>query len=459
MLDFQSITILSFLLLFVAIVYFLIENDELPLILTLLYLSSGLYRFWAVAQGNAGWVNVAYARDIFEMTDELGLRALNFFLEGTAVFTISYIIFKWMIKPPRQTFDNPEIFKRFIFSKKTLIISLFVIFTVATFYSRLSVYSLLGQGVSISTNISYLYYLPFALSGIILLMFLLYKNMTFKRDSLVKGAVGATIIFLGYISYNPLARFSFLSWAIALTLLYLKDRSPWRKGRIYLALGMPLFLVFSIAGLYRTPGAILLPFETQVEMAFDRFKKAEDQNLLDGMMMVLQVYPENLPFQYGMQHLEILIRPIPRLIWPNKPKGGYANKLGLNENMQNESTVGISETLYGTFYGEGGVYGILVLSILYGLLYAKIIRNAERFNSDIQYLIKGMIFASTTALIRGGDLAGIIAFVGMSYWPVILLIRQYRGFTTRFQRWYMKFLRLQRSSLQNAEEVASATSI
>ncbi len=47
----------------------------------------------------------------------------------------------------------------------------------------------------------------------------------------------------------------------------------------------------------------------------------------------------------------------------------------------------------------------------------------------------------------------------MSYWPVILMIRQYDGFTKKFKRWYMMYIRLQRSSVQNAEEVATATSV
>ena len=94
--------------------------------------------------------------------------------------------------------------------------------------------------------------------------------------------------------------------------------------------------------------------------------------------------------------------------------------------------------MYGTFYGEGGVIGIVILSIIYGWLFAKIMRYSEQFTTDIRYMIKGIVIASFLALIRGGDLAGIVAFVGMSYWPIFLFMRQYSIFAKRFDTWYWK---------------------
>ena len=149
--------------------------------------------------------------------------------------------------------------------------------------------------------------------------------------------------------------------------------------------------------------------------------------MLDGFMMVLDVYPKHLNYSYGMEHFEILLRPIPRKLWPGKPVGGYANKLGLND-YKNAGTVGISQTIYGTFYGEGGVMGIIILSIIYGWLFVKLFRYTYRYNSDVHWLLKGIIIASFVPILRGGDLPGIIAFIGMSYWPVFLFLYQYNKF-------------------------------
>jgi hypothetical protein len=107
--------------------------------------------------------------------------------------------------------------------------------------------------------------------------------------------------------------------------------------------------------------------------------------------------------------------------------GGYANKLGLNDNM-NSKTVGISQTIYGSFYGEGGFVGIVIFSILYAILFVRLFQYSFRYHSSIRYMIKGIAIASLIPLLRGGDLPGIFAFIGMSYWPVFLFIRNYHKF-------------------------------
>jgi hypothetical protein len=170
----------------------------------------------------------------------------------------------------------------------------------------------------------------------------------------------------------------------------------------------------------------------KISAAWQRNKSTEDATMLDGFMMVLQVYPQHLDFHYGTEHLEILYRPIPRSWWPEKPLGGYANKLGLNENMGGGS-VGISQSLFGTFYGEGGVGAIVILSIIYAYLINGIMVKSIRFNSDTRHLIKGATIASIIPLLRGGDLPGIYAFIGMSFWPVILFVNRYSSFSIRFQ--------------------------
>ena len=451
MFDFDSILMLTGLLTIISLVYFYRQNDELPLVLTFLYISGGVSRYWAVINGNSYWAYVAYSRNIFEMSNELGLVALNVFLMGTAVFVLSYILWSSVIPRPTFTIDHKGLFKRYVLTRRTVILILFSIFFIISFYTKVLLGSLLSTGSTLSTNISYLYYLPFAIGGVILLLFMVFRNIEIKNDGLSKLVFAVMIVILGYVSYNPIARFSFLSWAVALGVIFMKDKAPGLKIRVY-SVGLVLLLtVFSLAGLYRTPGASTQPIGVQLDMAWERFKTAEDQNLLDGLMMVLQVYPKNLNYQYGFQHLEILLRPIPRVLWPGKPLGGYANKLGLNDNMQYGGTVGISESLYGTFYGEGGIIGIILISFIYGFIYAKINRSAERYKSDIQYLIKGMLLASTTAIIRGGDLAGIVAFICMSYWPVFIFIGQYKGFTIKYTLWYQKFNRL-RSGFQQTQD-------
>jgi len=272
-------------------------------------------------------------------------------------------------------------------------------------------------------------------------MYLIFRGINFQHDPVNKGIYLGLICLAAQQSYNPGARFNFISWALVVLMILVRNTSIWRRAIIYVFGAMIGLTVFSIAGLVRTPNAYRLSFEEKVDVAVDRLLMAEDQNLLDGLMMVLQVYPENLNFQYGFQHLEILLRPIPRSLWPGKPVGGYANKLGLNDTESFQGlTVGISETIYGTFYGEGGVAGIVVLCIVYGLGFGAFVARSERYRSDIQYVHKGLVVASLLAIIRGGDLAGIVAFIGMSYWPLLILNVQYSSFIKKVQAWYSELL-------------------
>ena len=167
--------------------------------------------------------------------------------------------------------------------------------------------------------------------------------------------------------------------------------------------------------------------DRSIAASFERVTSLKDANMLDGFMMVLDVYPNHLNYHLGGEHFEILLRPIPRQLWSGKPVGGYANKLGLND-YENSGTVGISQTIYGTFYGEGGIIGIILFSWIYGWVFVRLFRYADRYTSDVRWLIRGIILASCIPILRGGDLPGIIAWIGMSYWPVFLIVYRYNKF-------------------------------
>ncbi|MGB3617744.1 MAG: hypothetical protein WBA12_06465, partial [Catalinimonas sp.] len=415
----ELLTWATYGLLLGAIVYFLLRNDEFPLLLAAFLYLTGLQRYEAVQSGQVKWVRVAYASgvDFFTMNDELAIRALNLFVLGTAVLMIAYISFRLPHKS-RRRIDNPGIFKQFFLKRRTTIIAIFVFFLFFNSISRNFVRGGIAYGNS--------YFLLFgmAVGGIILLMYLVFKNMTLKRQGLSKLIFAGLIVIAAGLSYSASGRFKFLSWAVALGLIITRDMHPFKKAQIYAIGGVIILSVFALAGVSRYQKLDTLTTEEKAELALGRFENAEDGNMLDGFMMALQVYPDLLDYHYGTEHLEILVRPIPRRLWPSKPVGGYVNKLGLNDNMGG-GTVGISQTIYGSFYGEGGVGGIIVLSIMYGWLFASLMHYGERYNSDARWLVKGLVFASAIPLLRGGDLPGIYAFIGMAFWPVFILLYQY----------------------------------
>lgn len=434
MLDLETIELFTWLLAGLGVIQYFRKGDEFILLLVAFFYLTGISRYNAVMSGNAEWVRVNYAIDIFEMTDELAIEALNYFFLGTAVFSIAYAIFSEKQKRYR-IIDNDQVFSQFLKSKQKMIIVLFVLFLLVSGAVNGALRAM-GRGAAFGGG--YLFLFGFAIGGLVILMFLLFKNLP-------KGHFPQRILYLVLLigaaisSYNPTSRFQFLSWVVSLFFVIIGRLNKITKGICYAIGGVVIIVWFMMAGNKRGDIGVNtnnMDLESQVEMAQKRMEVAKDQNMLDGFMMVLQVYPQYLDYGYGSEHFEILLRPIPRALWPEKPVGGYANKLHLNDKLIEEGrgTVGISQSIYGTFYGEGGVLGIWIFCVLYAAVFKYLFNSTHKYSSDMRYILYGIIFASTIPILRGGDLPGIIAFVGMSYWPVFLFVWMYRRYLKKLRR-------------------------
>jgi hypothetical protein len=227
------------------------------------------------------------------------------------------------------------------------------------------------------------------------------------------------LVCVAYLTFSPQLRFQFLGWISGAAIIISANFSF--KKRVFLLAMMAVLGVamFVFAGSLRedefsedqTPGP---------QRALERVTSAADANMLDGFVMLEQVYPEMLDYTWGMDHLEILTRPIPRWLWPDKPLVGYSNQLGLYD--YHSGTTGISPSLFGSFYEEGGIFGIVLFSILYGAGLAAIMGYTMRVRPFASLIIRAVVCASLIPMLRGGDLGGGYAWIGMAYWPCFLLL-------------------------------------
>ncbi len=413
----QFFTIILFV---IGILQYLNKSDEFVLLLVVFFYLTGIARYNAVISGKANWVDVAYAREIFFLTDDLAIEALGYFFMGTAVLSISYLLLN-LHKPKYKLIDDNKILREFLKSKQKLIIWLYIFFLIVNGYSNRVMGSVHYSQQSV--GVGYFFLFKLAIGGLILLFFMLFKNLP-KNKRFLRFVYLVAMILAASSTYNMTSRFQFLSWMIALIFIIVGRSNIITKSIFYAAGGIVVLILFLIAGNKRTMMFANLTTEQEIEYAKERFAMAEDQNMLDGFMMVMQAYPEYLDFGYGSEHFEILLRPIPRAIWPDKPVGGYANKLGLNEGLP--GTVGISQSIYGTFYGEGGPIAIVIFCIIYAFIFTKLFNTTLKYGSDMRHLLHGIIFASAVPILRGGDLPGIVAFIGMSYWPVFIFLYLYK---------------------------------
>jgi hypothetical protein len=153
--------------------------------------------------------------------------------------------------------------------------------------------------------------------------------------------------------------------------------------------------------------------------------------MVDGMVMLFTVFPKYVDYYYGMGHVEILLRAIPRQLWDDKPVGGWAQKFAIQNNQELFST-GFSGSIIGDFYSEFSDLGVIILPVLYGYLIARLMSYTERYTSDFKIILQGVILSSLIPLLRGGDLPGIYSLIIITYLPIILFDYHYRRFTKAF---------------------------
>lgn len=404
--------LIGFLLLF-SVGWLLRRNDEVPLILSGF---SGLF-FWRLkmlASGRAEWTIYDYGI-LFTFDIPTAIRIGYYMLLGTVLIIGVYC---WRRKPAVRQEKNAVSFTRFIDRHRLLIVAGALMFSLVNLVFRAS-----GGEESAEVGSSYVFLLGLTnCSFIILLFLLLTKAAKTWGNRLLFALFIASCLFSGFSSS---LRFQFLGWAVVLVILCTARLRPMPKLLVLSACGVLGGFGFTMMGLFRYEGARLATFQQLSDVALDSMSSGNDFNMIDGFIMSEQVFPKELPYQYGLGHLEVFVRPIPRALWPGKPVGGWAQKFG-QANGGSSFNTGISPSLYGSFYEEGGVIAIILLAAVYGWMFAAYMNAADRLDHQLKWLMRGILAASLFAIIRGGDMPGIAAFIGMSYWPILLLLWSYR---------------------------------
>ena len=413
--DFTELFAMQLLLLVMSFAWFYKRRDELPVITAFLLLYVGSYRYLTITLGWAKQISSAIFGLSF-LTNEATLHALECIVLGEVVFLFSYMLSMRDIIPLAEYSDmDTKIASKLC--RKAIYLGLSILLLVTLSRSIVVNIAMLGKGLS---GYSYVFLFPLALVGIGTLMIWFYqiigdsKRLKFLALTLFAGSL--------WLGFTPTTRFQFVGQVVAAGIIVVAGMRPWRRMLVLLLTAVVTMILFSLAG-----GLRALQTNTPMDaLAWERTVKAEDANMVDGMAILQRVYPERLDYSLGFEHLEILLRPIPRIIWPEKPLGGYVNKLGLYKGV-NGGTLGFSPTLFGSFYAEGGIIGIILLSFAYGFVFARIVMKSIRKPSTcLLTLERAIMIASLIPLLRGGDLPGIYSWIGMSFWPCFLFIWLYQ---------------------------------
>lgn len=409
-------TLVYFILLFnlaVAIFYFINKKCEVPLFIAL-FNAMVYYRIITLELGYSTFVNFNYKID-FEFTMELAYKISDLVLLGSSVMLYTFI---FIHKPVLKKMpDSNQYLKSFLVSKRTYIFIGLLVFTIFQLFLSGNISE--GYG-----NLSKL-----ANSSFVLLMFLLFyftPNTSIQRKLIYL----AVFLFIGYVSYSPALRFQFLGWMIPVAYFLTYNIKPLPKLAVMIVGLFGIMVIFSAAGVLRYNQIEAISNEELYEESVERMQVSDDVNFIDGFMMMYQVYPKYLDHTNGVEHLNILLRPIPRTIWPGKPLAGwfhnYQEKYGIEK-----VSVGFSPTLYGVFYAEFAEAGIVILSIVWAFFLSYMYRTLSRFNSDLFKILIGIFLTALIPIFRSGDLAGDFAIVLMSYWPIIVFVYHYKKYVRK----------------------------
>ncbi|MEM9446953.1 MAG: hypothetical protein AAGA75_00285 [Cyanobacteria bacterium P01_E01_bin.6] len=408
------------------------RNDEIPLLVSFFLLYVTGYRYWVVSIGLNNWVNLSQF-GIPRVTTSESLEALAYLVLAQSCFLIAYL---WNQKRRMPIVESMTLSPFLVWLRpKVITFGLFCLPLVLI--TRGSVVGQLRAGRSLAFQVSgYLYQFPFVLVGIATLIMCMWKFGGMPRRW---HKVAAIIILVGVanLTFKVSGRFQLIGWLATTGIIFSSSFKP--KYRLCFLGGFLVLAasVFAIAGALRSHGAD----GTLQAVALERFIGAEDANMLDGFVILRRFMPNRVPFRLGMTHLEILLRPIPRAIWPYKPVGGgYMAQAGLSS-AHGGFTIGISPTLFGDFYSEGGMIAMVALAIGYGIVLARLVRWTVWLHPFAGVLVRAMICASLVPVLRGGDMAGIVAWLGMAFWPCFLVLwikRKEFDLKRLYQEWYQQ---------------------
>jgi hypothetical protein len=389
------------------------KHDEIPLLISALLFYVFTFRLWALLQGWSSPVDISnFGFDPVDFESALDVQAIAT-LGETVLLSVYMLAQRRRIDVPHRL-ASPELLSWL----RPRVIALGVICILISLLARRSVGVQIASGKSMSFEVSsYLSLFSLSLVGVAILIAALWKSGAFQRggESFLASLLFVVII---YLTFQPGMRFQFLGWVVAVTIILSSGLSFVRRAQVLVIGLVGAVTLFAFAGALRNDEDPTVELE---QSAWERFAFAQDANMLDGFVLLRQVYPRLLGYSYGGEHLEILERPIPRAWWPDKPVGGYMNKLGIIT-ADTGFTLGISPSLFGSFYQEGGLVGVVLLSIIYGFGFGSLVSFSTRIVPLAGLLVRGILAAAIVPLLRGGDLPGIYAWFGMSFWPCLLLL-------------------------------------
>jgi oligosaccharide repeat unit polymerase len=143
-----------------------------------------------------------------------------------------------------------------------------------------------------------------------------------------------------------------------------------------------------------------------------------DDNFL-RLAQIIDLVPNQRPYVYSQQVVFTLVRPVPRVLWPNKPvDSGFdlATEVGLRG-------VSLSSSILGEWYISFGWWAIIFGGLFHGLL-ARTINSIPRTGNPIVYALSVMVLVAGMRSML--DLV-VMSYALLAFWGVTRLYARRRS--------------------------------
>jgi len=248
-------------------------------------------------------------------------------------------------------------------------------------------------------------------------------------------------VYIAIRSYDGAGRFAFVIIALAFGLLYLVSHAKnVISGRLLLLFGMILVLFGALGQnrlLMKELTGTLSPVEAELRSDVSRAKVWSDRSYLDGqdfanyeyLSFIVYYVPEySRTYTYFTQYLTVLVRPIPRVLWKEKPERDLIPMVNLN-------SFGRFDVLTPSIVGDGwvslGYIGVIVtlatVAWILGAAYNRFSLGEPSAFYTVTYCI---ILAFSLQWFRDGG-TSIAVFLGVNLFPIWVWWMIYRWLNQR----------------------------
>ena len=109
----------------------------------------------------------------------------------------------------------------------------------------------------------------------------------------------------------------------------------------------------------------------------------------NSLIVITELTPEKVPYFNGKSYIPLLTKPIPRIIWAEKPKEEFGRYFGITYKIlnPNDRQTSWNTPVLNEFYVNFGQIGIIVGMFLMGCLFAIITRKLSFSKKNYLFLI------------------------------------------------------------------------